>query len=78
MTRKNKLEKKAVEMTLKLPPGTKVRFWLGSKHGQPNEGVILDDFYVLQGHTLCCSLRSTSPRRRTHWVVAANHVESVA
>ena len=77
MKRVEKLNKKAAELSATLPIGTRVRFWPGNRFVAPVEGTVIREFYVLQGHTVVCPIKAAH-QDKTHWVIAASHVEKVA
>ena len=78
MKREKKLEKKAAALTARLPQGTRVRYWLGSKREQPAYGSICTPFFVEHGLTVCCVVGSVPPFNRSKWNIPASHVERVA
>ena len=78
MKREKKLAKKATELTHRLPHGTRVRYWLGSKRESAAYGSICTPFFVENGLTVCCGVESAPPFNRSRWSVPATHVERVA
>jgi hypothetical protein len=78
MKREKKLEKKAAELTQKLPQGTGVWYWLGAKWEPPAVGSICTPFFVEDGLTVCCEVETVPPFNRSRWSVPATHIARVA
>lgn len=69
---------KASKLSTQLPAGTRVKFWTGGKIETPKEGTVVSPFYVADNNVVCVSIKSVGPVSRTHWMVAATHVERAA
>jgi hypothetical protein len=75
--RKRMAEKLVKEWNQKHPPGTRVRYWPGARHGDGTPGKTIGEAYVLEGHTAVIGCEADDGTGG-HGCLALTHVDPIS